>query len=60
MGVILMLGGQMPAIKVGRMTRQFAKLRSGPLEEKNGLKLLSYKGDNINGDIFTMGGYAAM
>ncbi|CAK9176469.1 unnamed protein product [Ilex paraguariensis] len=37
---------------VGRMAGQFAKSRSDPLEEKNGVKLSSYKGDNINGDAF--------
>ncbi|CAK9155089.1 unnamed protein product [Ilex paraguariensis] len=52
MSVVLMFGGQMPIIKVGRMAGQFAKLRSDPLEEKNGVKLSSYKGDNINGDAF--------
>ncbi|KAF2292981.1 hypothetical protein GH714_034563 [Hevea brasiliensis] len=31
---------------------QFAKPRSDPFEEKNGVKLPSYKGDNINGDAF--------
>ncbi|CAK9163266.1 unnamed protein product [Ilex paraguariensis] len=52
MSVVLMFGGQMPIIKVGRMAGQFAKPRSDPLEEKNGVKLPSYKGDNINGDAF--------
>ncbi|CAK9170615.1 unnamed protein product [Ilex paraguariensis] len=45
MSVVLMFCGQMPIIK-------FAKSRSDPLEEKNGVKLPSYKGDNINGDAF--------
>ncbi|OWM82185.1 hypothetical protein CDL15_Pgr001759 [Punica granatum] len=52
MGVVLMFGGQVPVIKVGRMAGQFAKPRSDPYEEKNGKKLPSYKGDNINGDTF--------
>lgn len=34
------------------MGGQFAKPRSDPFEEINGLKLPSYKGDNINGDAF--------
>ena len=34
------------------MAGQFAKPRSAPLEEKDGVKLPSYKGDNINGDAF--------
>ncbi|XP_010027915.2 phospho-2-dehydro-3-deoxyheptonate aldolase 2, chloroplastic [Eucalyptus grandis] len=53
MGVVLMFGGQVPVIKVGRMAGQFAKPRSDPYEEKDGVKLPSYKGDNINGDAFT-------
>ncbi|XP_031117100.1 phospho-2-dehydro-3-deoxyheptonate aldolase 2, chloroplastic-like [Ipomoea triloba] len=52
MGVVLMFGGQMPVIKVGRMAGQFAKPRSGPFEEKDGVKLPIYKGDVINGDSF--------
>lgn len=34
------------------MAGQFAKPRSDPFEEKNGVKLPSYRGDNINGDAF--------
>ncbi|CAL9095198.1 unnamed protein product [Musa textilis] len=52
MSVVLMFGGQMPVIKVGRTAGQFAKPWSEPFEEKNGLKLPSYRGDNINGDAF--------
>ncbi|GMI83168.1 hypothetical protein like AT1G22410 [Hibiscus trionum] len=52
MGAVLMFGGQMPVIRVGRMAGQFAKPRSEPLEEKNGVKLPSYRGDNVNGDAF--------
>lgn len=35
------------------MAGQFAKPRSDPFEERDGVKLPSYKGDNINGDDFT-------
>ncbi|XP_058096879.1 phospho-2-dehydro-3-deoxyheptonate aldolase 1, chloroplastic-like [Magnolia sinica] len=52
MGVVLMFGGQMPVVKVGRMAGQFAKPRSESFEEKNGVKLPSYRGDNVNGDAF--------
>ncbi|KAL1820402.1 hypothetical protein DCAR_0416735 [Daucus carota subsp. sativus] len=52
MSVVLMFGGQMPIVKVGRMAGQFAKPRSDTHEEKDGVKLPSYKGDNINGDAF--------
>ncbi|CAH2076066.1 unnamed protein product, partial [Thlaspi arvense] len=52
MSIVLTFGGQVPVIKVGRMAGQFAKPRSDPFEEKDGVKLPSYKGDNINGDTF--------
>ncbi|KAK3423535.1 hypothetical protein EUGRSUZ_F00366 [Eucalyptus grandis] len=52
MGAVLMFGGQLPVVKVGRMAGQFAKPRSDPFEEKNGVKLPSYRGDNVNGDAF--------
>lgn len=52
MSVVLMFGGQVPVIKVGRMAGQFAKPRSDDFEEKDGVKLPSYRGDNINGDAF--------
>ncbi len=37
---------------MGRIVGQFAKSRSGPYEEKNGVKLPKYKGDIINGHAF--------
>ncbi|XP_062195667.1 phospho-2-dehydro-3-deoxyheptonate aldolase 2, chloroplastic-like [Phragmites australis] len=52
MSVVLMFGGQVPVVKVGRMAGQFAKPRSDGLEERDGVKLPSYRGDNINGDTF--------
>ncbi|XP_074575520.1 phospho-2-dehydro-3-deoxyheptonate aldolase 1, chloroplastic-like [Curcuma longa] len=52
MAVVLTFGGQMPIIKVGRMAGQFAKPRSEPFETKDGVKLPSYQGDNINSDCF--------
>eukprot|EP00850_Spirogloea_muscicola_P007208 SM000036S13252 [mRNA] locus=s36:134771:137092:- [translate_table: standard] len=53
MAVVLMFGSQMPIIKVGRMAGQFAKPRSEPFETVDGVKLPSYRGDNVNGDAFT-------
>ncbi|KAH9564791.1 hypothetical protein CY35_04G043500 [Sphagnum magellanicum] len=50
MGVVLMFGGQVPVVKVGRMAGQFAKPRSADFEDVNGVQLPSYRGDNINGD----------
>ncbi|KAK9757621.1 hypothetical protein RND81_01G174500 [Saponaria officinalis] len=52
MGTVLMYAGQMPVVKVGRMAGQFAKPRTGSYEEKDGVKLPVYRGDNINGDAF--------
>ncbi|KAH7860792.1 hypothetical protein Vadar_018016 [Vaccinium darrowii] len=49
MSVVLMFGGQMPVIKVGRMAGQFAKPRSTEEEERDGVKLTIYKGDITNG-----------
>ncbi|PKA65865.1 Phospho-2-dehydro-3-deoxyheptonate aldolase 1, chloroplastic [Apostasia shenzhenica] len=54
MSAVLMFGSQMPVIKVGRMAGQFAKPRSDGFEERNGVKLPSYRGDNINGDSFDL------
>ncbi|KAI5008010.1 hypothetical protein ZWY2020_009058 [Hordeum vulgare] len=54
MGAVLMFGGQVPVVKVGRMAGQFAKPRSDNFEEKDGVKLPSYRGDNVNGDAFDL------
>ncbi len=48
MAVILSFAAGVPVIKVGRLAGQFAKPRSSPIEEKNGVKLPSYLGDMIN------------
>ena len=40
-------------VKVGRIAGQFAKPRSSPLEEIDGVELPSYRGDIINGMGFT-------
>ncbi|TKV95782.1 hypothetical protein SEVIR_9G384400v4 [Setaria viridis] len=52
MSAVLMFGAQMPVVKVGRMAGQFAKPRSDPFEVRDGVKLPSYRGDNINGEAF--------
>ncbi|XP_074263062.1 phospho-2-dehydro-3-deoxyheptonate aldolase 1, chloroplastic-like [Silene latifolia] len=52
MSTVLTYAGQMPVVKLGRMAGQFAKPRSDNMEEKDGVKLPSYRGDNINGDEF--------
>ncbi len=53
MAVVLTYAGNCPVIKVGRLAGQFAKPRSQPFEENNGIKLPSYYGDIINSITFT-------
>lgn len=52
MAVALTFGAAMPVVKVGRIAGQFAKPRSAPTEEIDGVTLPSYRGDNINGQDF--------
>ena len=49
MAVVLTFAGRKPVVKVGRIAGQFAKPRSSPLEEIDGVELPSYRGDIING-----------
>jgi len=53
MALVLSFGSAMPVIKIGRMAGQFAKPRSNPVEERNGIPLPSYRGDIINNEEFT-------
>jgi len=53
MAVVLTYGVGQPVVKVGRIAGQFGKPRSSPVEEKDGVTLPSYRGDNINGMDFT-------
>lgn len=53
MAVVLTYGGGKPVVKVGRIAGQFAKPRSAPIEERDGITLPSYRGDIINGMDFT-------
>ena len=53
MSVTLTAAGNCPVVKVGRMAGQFAKPRSAPIEEIDGVELDSYKGDIINDMDFT-------
>ena len=48
MSAVLTYASSLPVVKVGRIAGQFAKPRSDDFEEKNGLKLPSYRGDIIN------------
>src|SRR3954469_11408622 len=53
MAVVLTFAAGVPVVKVGRIAGQFAKPRSDDFETQNGVKLPSYRGDNINGGEFT-------
>jgi len=53
MSVTLTAAGNCPVVKVGRMAGQFAKPRSSPKEDIDGVELDSYKGDIINDMEFT-------
>ena len=48
MAIVLTFGAACPVVKVGRMAGQFAKPRSAPTEEIEGVSLPSYRGDIIN------------
>ena len=48
MSAVLTYASSLPVVKVGRMAGQFAKPRSDDFEEKEGIKLPSYRGDIIN------------
>ena len=48
MNMVLMYSTGKPVVKVGRIAGQFAKPRSADFEEKDGVKLPSYRGDIIN------------
>ena len=48
MAVVLTFAGSLPVVKIGRTAGQFAKPRSSDFEERDGIKLPSYRGDIIN------------
>ncbi|CAM5230341.1 hypothetical protein STENM327S_02471 [Streptomyces tendae] len=53
MAVVLAHGASLPVVKVGRMAGQFAKPRSRTFEERDGVRLPSYRGDAVNAPGFT-------
>lgn len=48
MAVVLIFASGKPVVKIGRLAGQFAKPRSSPDEERDGVVLPSYRGDMIN------------
>ncbi len=53
MALILIHGGGRQVIRLGRFAGQYAKPRSSPCEDRDGLVLPAYRGDLINGPEFT-------
>jgi len=48
MSVVVAYSSGKPIVKIGRLAGQFAKPRSSDFEERDGIKLPSYRGDIIN------------
>ncbi len=53
MAVALTYAVGVPVIKVGRIAGQFAKPRTADFEEREGVRLESFRGHIVNGDDFT-------
>ncbi len=53
MAMVLTFAADVPLVKIGRIAGQFAKPRSEDTETQNGVTLPSYRGDIINGELFT-------
>jgi 3-deoxy-7-phosphoheptulonate synthase len=53
MSLVLVHGLNKPVIKIGRLAGQYAKPRSAETETINNISLPCYRGDLINGSVFT-------
>jgi 3-deoxy-7-phosphoheptulonate synthase len=53
MALVLTYAASVPVVKIGRMAGQFAKPRSRPTENRDGVELPAYRGDAVNGFEFT-------
>lgn len=51
MAIVLTYGAGVPVVKIGRMAGQFAKPRTNPYEEVNGIRLPSFRGHMVNDDL---------
>ncbi|KAG7439217.1 DAHP synthetase [Guyanagaster necrorhizus] len=47
--LILIWGARVPVVRIGCIAGQYAKPKSSPTEIVNGKKVLSFRGDNVNG-----------
>lgn len=54
MAVVLTYAANKPVVKVGRIAGQYAKPRSKPFENIDGIELPSYRGDCVNGPEATL------
>ena len=48
MSVVLTYSTGVPTVKIGRIAGQFAKPRSAPTEQRDGVELPSFRGDMVN------------
>jgi 3-deoxy-7-phosphoheptulonate synthase len=53
MSMVLVHAGKKPVLRIGRLAGQYAKPRSKPTEEREGVSLPSYFGDLVNRPEFT-------
>jgi 3-deoxy-7-phosphoheptulonate synthase len=53
MSLVMVVGAQRPVVRVGRFGGQYAKPRSADFEERDGVRLPSYRGDLVNDAAFT-------
>ena len=49
MSVVLTYSTGLPTLKLGRIAGQYAKPRSSPTEQRDGVELESFRGDIVNG-----------
>lgn len=49
MSLIILHGSRLPVVRVMRIAGQYAKPRSKPTEMIDGVEVLSFRGDNVNG-----------
>jgi len=53
MAVVLTFAASVPVVKLGRIAGQYAKPRSSDTETRHGTTLPAYRGDAVNGYLFT-------
>jgi len=56
MAVVLTYSSGVPVVKVGRIAGQYGKPRSSPTETVDGVTLPSFRGHNVNSEVFSEAG----